>query len=374
MLAGRLHEFGDLRVEEVPDPAVGREDVLIDVACVQPSVTEAMLIAGERIALHEHLAARLRDGPVAFGGHEFAGVVSAVGSDVDCVHVGERVTAVETVTCGRCAPCHDGNPGLCVRPEFLGFSRPGAFAERLVVPARNVVTVPDGVSAGAVAAVQPLAGALHAHAAAAVQPGESVLVIGTGVMGLLAIQVARHGNAGTVVATGRSSAKLELARRFGADIVLGADEDVPARVLDATRGIGADVVIETAGGPPAAGLAADSTMTVAARSVRRSGRIVVVSVLSDDARLPVTLLRERCVTLLHPKSGAGGYSASGSVFEAGLAALARGSVDAETVIKHRLEGLPALPAAVEITREKHEHGAINPAQITTDHYWEAGNV
>lgn len=362
MLAARLHGFEDLRVESVPDPVAGPGEVVLDVACVQPSVTEAMLIDGERITLADRLAERLRAGPVAFGGHEFAGVVRSMGPGVRDLEPGTRVTASETVTCGGCPPCLAGRPDGCVRPEYLGFTRPGAFAEQVLVPAATVLPVPDGVSASAAAAAQPLAGALHAHAAAAVRPGESVLVIGTGVMGLLAIQVARHGNAGTIVAAGRSAAKLELAARFGAEHVLGAGADVPAEVLAATGGLGADVVVETAGGSANAGLAGDATMAVAARSVRRGGRIVVVSVLAEDARLPVTLLRERAVTLLHPRSG-------GDTFAHALRLIARGDVDVESLVTHRLDGLDQLGRALEITRHKSRHGAINPAQVHTRHSW-----
>ncbi|HEY8534206.1 MAG TPA: alcohol dehydrogenase catalytic domain-containing protein [Micromonospora sp.] len=366
MRAAVLHDFGDLRIEEVPDPLPGPDEVVVDVACVQLSVTECMLIAGEPVALHDALAAALARGPVRFGGHEFCGVVRAVGSAVRDVTVGDRVTAVETVVCGECRPCRRGRPDACLSPAYLGFTRPGALAERVVVPASCVVPVPPGVSAAAAAAVQPLAGALHAHASAAVQPGETMLIIGAGVMGLLALQVARHGNAGLIAISGRSPAKLDLARRFGADLVLDArpgPDAVLAAVLEATDGVGVDVVIETAGGSPQVGLAGTDTLDLAARCVRRGGRIVLVSVLPDRAPAPFGLLRERGVALLHPRSGAGGYSPTEGVFEQALRLVARGDVDVESLITHRLQGIDHVPKAVEITRNKAAYGAINPAQI-----------
>ncbi|GAA1033744.1 hypothetical protein GCM10009557_36490 [Virgisporangium ochraceum] len=216
----------------------------------------------------------------------------------------------------------------------------------------------------AAAAIQPLAGAVHAHAEADVRPGESVLVIGAGVMGLLAVQVARHGNAGAVIVAGRSPAKLDLARRFGADLVLGADDDVRRAVREATDGIGADVVVETAGGPPEAGLAGSATLDLAARCVRRGGRIVMVSVLPQRFEAPVGLLREKSVALLHPRSGAGGYSPGATVFEYALRLVARGDVDVESLVTHRLQGIDALPTAVEMTANKAAHGAINPVQVS----------
>ncbi|GIJ54610.1 zinc-dependent alcohol dehydrogenase [Virgisporangium aurantiacum] len=362
MRAAVLHGFGKLVVDEVADPVPRPDEVVVDVTCVQPSVTECGLVLGEPIAMHAQLARALADGPVRFGGHEFCGVVSEAGADSG-VAVGATVTAVETIHCGRCAACRRARPDACARPEFIGFTRPGAFAERVAVPAASVVPVPAGVSASAVAAIQPLAGAIHAHAEADIRPGESVLVIGAGVMGLLAIQVARHGNAGVVIVAGRSPAKLALAERFGADVVLGADADVRRAVRDATDGIGADVVIETAGGPPEAGLAGVATLDLAARCVRRGGRIVMVSVLPQRFEAPVGLLRERSVALLHPRSGAGGYSPAASVFEYALRLVARGDVDVESLVTHRLHGIDALPEAVEMTANKAAHGAINPVQV-----------
>ncbi|WP_432993685.1 zinc-dependent alcohol dehydrogenase [Dactylosporangium sp. CA-233914] len=351
-----LRGFGDAAVEEVPDPVPGPGEVVIDVACVQPSVTECMLLAGEPVAMHTVLAARLAAGPTRFGGHEFAGVVSAIGPDNSGMSqnfaIGTRVTAVETAACDRCAACRRSRPDACPAPQVLGFTGPGAFAERVVVPAQTIVPVPDGVSASHAAAIQPLAGAIHGHAIAAVRPGDSVLIIGAGVMGVLHTQVARLGNAGQIIVTGRSEAKRELAKRSGADLVPHAGDDVPAAVLEATDGIGADVVFECAG-----------EFDLASRCVRRGGTIVMVSVLPDTHPAPLARLRERSVALLHPRSGAGGYAPGRSVFEHALRLMERGDVDVSGLISHRLDGIEALPEALRITRHKHRYGALGPAQV-----------
>lgn len=363
MRAALLHGFGDLRVEDVPDPAPGPTDVVVAVDCVQPSVTECMLIAGDDVALHEHLRDRLRAGPVPFGGHEFAGTVAALGSSVRGVRLGDRVTAVETAVCGTCYPCRAGLSAQCTSPEYLGFTRPGAFATHVVVPAACLVALPDEVTAGQAAAVQPLVGAIHAHAAAHVRPGESVLVLGAGVMGLHAVQLARHGQGGLVMATGRSAAKRELARQLGADLVLDAADDVAALVREATRGVGADVVIETAGGMPSAGLAGTATLDLAVASVRRGGRVVVVSVLPSRAEGPFGALRERAVSLIHPGSGTGDHGVAESTFDYALRLIARGDVDVDALVTHRMSGIDALPTAIAVTADKQAHGAINPVQV-----------
>ena len=361
MRAALLRGFGDLVVADVPDPRPAPGEVVVAVSCVQPSVTECVLIAGEPVALHARLAAALAGGgPVQFGGHEFCGTI--VGEAAGFAP-GDRVTAVETITCDRCAACRRGRADACVRPEFLGYTRPGAFAELVAVPAASLVRVPDAVSDSTAAAIQPLAGAVHAHAEAQVRPGESVLVIGAGVMGLLAVQVARHGGAGLILVAGRSAAKLALADRFGASAVFGDGVGLVEAVLDATEGVGVDVVVETAGGPPSAGLAGVDTLDLAARCVRRGGRIALVSVLPERVVAPLGLLRERSVALLHPRSGAGGYSPSASVFEYALRLVARGDVDVEALVTHRLHGIDALPEAVTMTADKAAHGAINPVQV-----------
>jgi threonine dehydrogenase-like Zn-dependent dehydrogenase len=354
-----LRGFGDVAVEEVPDPVPGPDEVVLDVACVQPSVTECTLMAGGPIALHTVLAARLALGPIRFGGHEFAGVVRTLGPGVDpdapgAPRPGDRVTAVETAACRRCAACRRDRPDACPSPAVLGFTVPGAFAERVAVPARSLVRVPDGVSAGQAAAIQPLAGAIHGHAAAGVRPGDSVLIIGAGVMGVLHTQVARHGGAGLVMVTGRSRAKRELAAKAGADLVLDAADDVKAAVLAATEGIGADVVFECAGA---------ATLRLATRCVRRGGTIVMVSVVPAGTPAPLTQLRERSVALLHPRSGAGGYSPGAGAFDHALRLVGRGDVDVSCLISHRLAGIDALPEALAITGDKGRHGALGPAQV-----------
>jgi threonine dehydrogenase-like Zn-dependent dehydrogenase len=334
-----LHGFGDATVEDVPDPVPGPGEVVIDVACVQPSVTECMLMAGAPVAMHDVLRARLAAGPTRFGGHEFAGHLAD----------GRLVTAVETAPCRACAACRRDRPDACPCPAVLGFTGPGAFASRVAVPAASVVPVPDGVTASQAAAVQPLAGALHGHAIAEVRAGDTVLILGAGVMGVLHTQVARHGGAGLVIVTGRSARKRRLAATAGADLVLDAAGDVHAAVLAATGGVGADVVFDAAGDP--------STVELAARCARRGGRIVMVAVLPRHAPAPLSLLRERSVALLHPPSG------GVAVFEHALRLVRRGDVDVDCLITHRLTGIDALPESLDITRDKAAHGALGPAQV-----------
>jgi threonine dehydrogenase-like Zn-dependent dehydrogenase len=137
-----------------------------------------------------------------------------------------------------------------------------------------------------------------------------------------------------------------------------------AATREATEGVGFDIVFETAGGSTAAGLSGTSTLDIAARCVRRGGRIVLVSVLDRDVMAPLGLLRGKSVALLHPASGTGGYSPTATAFEHSLHLVARGDIDVSSLVTHQLTGIEELPKAMEITRNKRAYGAINPAQVT----------
>lgn len=364
MRAANLHAFGDLRIDEVPDPALRADDVMIEVTCVQPSVTEAMLIHGKEITLHDSLRNRLQAGiPIQFGGHEFAGVIREVGRDVAGWHVGDHVTAVETLNCGNCQYCLEGSGVICRAPEFIGFTRPGAFAELLAVPSVNLVRLPDTITPSQGAALQPLVGAIHAQMQASVRPGESVLVLGTGVMGLLATRLARLGGAGLIAATGRGQRKLELAGQFGADVIIDAHTDFEATTSNITGDMGFDVVIETAGGPASANLSEGGTFRDAVAAARYGGRIVLVSALPDGVVLPVTRMREKGISILHPTSGRKTNADTVDAYKLAVRMVERGDIDVTALITHQLEGILSLPQAIEMTLNKQEFAAINPPQV-----------
>ena len=360
-----LHGFGDLRVEEVSDPRPGPGEVVVDVACVQLSVTECAFLSGEDVYGRAFVADLLaRRGPQPLLGHEFCGHVAEFGEGVMGFAIGDYVTAVEIIPCGACAACLRGYPYDCPRYQVVGFHRPGALAEKIVLPASALLPLPARLSIHEGAALQPLSAAVMTHDAAHVQTGETVAFIGSGVMGLLGVQVARNGGAGLIALVGRDNRKLSLGERFGARLLVRADETDPvAAVLEATRGLGADVVFETAGGSPLLGLSGTETLDQAVAMVRRGGRVVQVGVLPNRAEAPLGLMREKFVHYINPPTGLRSHTPVANTHDLAVRLVLDGRAELEPLITHRLQGLESVSEAIAITMRKREHGAINPAQI-----------
>jgi propanol-preferring alcohol dehydrogenase len=209
-------------------------------------------------------------------GHEVAGVIETVGAGVPESRIGERVVVYYYIGCGDCRYCRTGDEQLCPQPKAQpGFSSDGGYAERLVVPARNCVTVPDHVDLAS-AAPMGCAGstAVHAGRLAAITPGDWVVVNGVGGVGLVLLQYARHAGARTI-AVGLGAERMALARELGAELVIDAAQtlDVAADVLAAT-GEGADVVFELVG--------TTRTMQSATQMLRRRGRLVMIGYTAES--------------------------------------------------------------------------------------------
>ncbi len=253
----------DLRAVEIPQPGPG--EVRVRIAACGVCRTELHLLDGL-------LDLGRRDYTV---GHEIAGVIETIGEGVPATRLGERVVVYYYVGCGDCRYCRTGDEQLCPAPRSQpGFSSDGGYAERVVVPARNCVQVPDHVDLAA-AAPMGCAGstAVHASRLARIQPGEWVAVNGAGGVGLVLLQYARNAGARTI-AIGLGQARMALARELGAKASIDAAEtpDVAAEVL-ALTGEGADVVFELVG--------KDETMKAATRMLRRRGRLVMIGYTAD---------------------------------------------------------------------------------------------
>ncbi len=233
-----------LWMEEVPVPSIGPNDVLIRVLKTS--------ICGTDLHIYRWDAWAQKTIPVPLViGHEFMGVVEAVGSEVQQFRPGDRVTGEGHITCGHCRNCRAGRRHLCRNTIGVGIQRPGCFAQYLALPASNVFKLPPDVPDDVAAIFDPLGNAVHS-ALAFDLVGEDVLITGAGPIGLMATAVCRHVGARYVVVTDINPFRLEMARKMGAThSVHAAEEDLPEvmRQLGMTEGF--DVGLEMSGAPEA---------------------------------------------------------------------------------------------------------------------------
>jgi threonine 3-dehydrogenase len=209
--------------------------------------------------------ARGRIHPPIVVGHEFAGEIVEVGEDVgEALAVGQTVTAEGHIVCGHCRQCRTGNAHICRNTQIIGVDRNGAFAEYMAMPAINVMPL-DGIPTTVGAIMDPLGNAFHTVLTGEI-PGSTVLVLGCGPIGCFAVGIARAAGAARVIASDPNHARLELARRMGAHVLLDPGrDDVLARVRDETGGEGADLVCEMSGHSDA--------LCQAFRAARPGGRV-----------------------------------------------------------------------------------------------------
>ncbi len=295
MKALLLTDYRRLEFQEVDDPVVGPDDVLISV--------KACGICGSDI--HGYDGSSGRRIPPLIMGHEAAGVIQAVGANVDGFTVGDRVTMDSTISCGSCFFCEQGNVNLCENRQVLGVScdayrRHGAFAELLSVPARICYRIPGELPFEHAALIEAVSIAVHAVARTPIQPGDSVVVVGTGMIGLLVVQAAIVAGAGSVIAVDLDPRRLELAKELGAAVALNASaNNIAESVQKMTDGRGADVAFEVVGASP--------TVQTAIDSVRRGGAVTLVGNLAPTVELPLQSVVTREITLAGTCGSAGEY-------------------------------------------------------------------
>ncbi len=262
-----LHTIGDLRLERVPVPEPREGEALVRVAA-------AGVCGSDLPRVYE-------DGTYRFPlipGHELAGVVEqVVGSGPR--HVGERVTIKPLIPCRQCAYCEIGAYGQCIAYDYLGSRSDGGFAEYVRAPQTNLIPLPDGVDLEEAALTEPAAVALHAIRQGDPEPGDTVVVLGAGPIGLLVAQWARLTGAGRVLLVDIDACKLRVVEEMSLGDAINARESDPVAVVsEATAGRGADLVIEAAG--------ASVTYEQALRMARPLGRVVFMGNPAGDVTLP----------------------------------------------------------------------------------------
>jgi L-iditol 2-dehydrogenase len=259
----------DVRLEEIPMPKIGPGEILVRV--------EASGICGSDVMEWY----RLSKAPLVLG-HEIGAEIVEVGEEVERFKVGDRVTVSHHVPCNTCRYCLKGHHTVCETLRSKTHFDPGGFAEYIRVPAinvdRGVFPLPEEISFEEGSFAEPLACVVRGQKLAHMEAGLSVLVIGSGIAGLLHIQLARALGAGRVVATDIAEYRLEAARRFGADVAIHAKEDVPARVRQVNDGRLADLAIICTGAP--------SAVAQGLQSVERGGTILLFAPTEPNVTIP----------------------------------------------------------------------------------------
>jgi len=281
-----LRQYGHLQMVLMPEPQIAPDEVLVRV--------RACGICGSDV--HGFDGSTGRRIPPLIMGHEAAGEVAATGADVHDLSAGERVTFDSTIYCGRCFYCARGEVNLCDHREVMGVSpgayrRHGAFAEYVAVPRRIVYRLPDSLSFEQAAMIEAVSVAMHAVTLGG--PARNAVVVGSGMIGLLAIQALRAAGCERVTAVDVDVNRLQLARQLGASNAV-APADLPERE--------ADLAIECAG--------ATHPVQTAIACVRKGGTVTLVGNLAPMVELPLQTVVTRQLRLQGSCASAGEYPAA----------------------------------------------------------------
>jgi len=295
MKALLLSEYKNLSLQDLPQPVPGPDDVLVQVA--------ACGICGSDVHGYDGSTGR-RIPPIVMG-HEAAGIVAALGSAVRKFAVGDRLTFDSTVYCGACDFCRKGEVNLCDNRQVVGvscgeYSRAGAFAEYVAVPERILYPLPPELSFAEAAMLEAVSVALHGVHVSEVQGGETALIIGAGMIGLLLLQAARAAGCSRVFVADIDATRLKLATNLGADQTLQlSGAELLSEILRLTEGRGVDLVLEAVGRNETVGSAIDC--------VRKGGTVTLVGNITPQVTIHLQKVVSRQIRLQGSCASSGEY-------------------------------------------------------------------
>lgn len=267
----RLEAIGKIFVRDVEKPVAGTEDLLVRVEACGICGTDRHLLKGEFPCTP----------PVTLG-HEFCGIIEAMGSGVSGFAIGQRITGNPNIHCGRCDQCQANRVNLCRNLQAIGIHRDGGFADYVIVPQKQAYRLPVTLSPLHGAFCEPLACCLHGIDMAQIKTGSSVIVLGGGVIGLLTVQLARLAGAASVVLVTRQASKRGLAEELGATASIDPNAGDLIAAITGPNGIlpgGADVVFECAG--------VTETVEQSVRLARSGGTVIILGVMPQGAKVSV---------------------------------------------------------------------------------------
>lgn len=295
MKALLLSAYRQLEIADLPAPIPGPDDVLVRVAACGTCGSD----------VHGYDGSSGRRIPPIVMGHEAAGTAIALGARGSNFSVGDRVTFDSTVSCGACDYCLRVEINPCDNRRVLGVSCgdyrcAGAFAEYVVVPQRIVYRLPESLSFSEAAMIEAVSVALHAVSLSRIAAGQTVLVLGGGMIGLLTLQALRVAGCSRVLVADVDASRLKLATELGASAALLATEtELISQILDLTNGRGVDVALEAVG--------VNETVRTAIDCVRKGGAVTLVGNIAPEVTLPLQKVVTRQIRLQGSCASAGEY-------------------------------------------------------------------
>ncbi len=272
MKAVRFTGPKELKYEDVEKPQVDRNEVLVKVKAVGICGSDMELYSGE----HPYIKKELTKYPL-IPGHEWSGIIEEVGSDVKGLKTGDRVTSDVSLGCGECSMCKKGRYNLCPNRIVVGSykNKDGAFAEYIKVPSKNIYKIPDSMSFEEGSMIESAATCSYGIMRTNMDYGSTVLVIGDGPIGQLAMQCAKSASASKVYLVGSWEEKMNIAKSTGADAVLNyKKDDILKEINKLTEGEGVDVVIESSGNP--------ITFNQSLNAVKPGGKVLLLSIYTSS--------------------------------------------------------------------------------------------
>src|SRR5271154_5110255 len=313
MKALLLSQYNQLDLADLPAPEPGPDEILVRVA--------ACGICGSDVHGYDGTSGR-RIPPIVMG-HEAAGVVASVGPGVTKYKSGDRVTFDSTVYCGECEFCRLGEINLCNNRQVVGVScgdyrRAGAFAEYVVVPQRICYHLPEGLEFQEAAMLEAVSVALHAVRVSEMKGGETALVIGAGMIGLLTLQAAKAAGASKVLIADIDPTRLQTAQSIGADeTLLLSGGELVKEILRRTGGKGVDLVLEAVG--------REETIAASISSVRKGGTVTLIGNIQPEVKIPLQAVVSRQIRLQ-------GSCASSGEYPQAMELLANGKIKVKSLI------------------------------------------
>ncbi len=313
MKALQLKEYNHLEIVDAPKPSPKAGEVLIKV--------KACGICGSDI--HGLDGSTGRRIPPLIMGHEASGIIEELGPGVKGYAKGDRVTFDSTLFCGECRYCREGHFNFCENRQVLGvacdeYPRDGAFADYVVVPAIVLYPMPDEVSFVQAAMIEPLAVAVHGVSITPITIGDTALLMGAGIIGLLTLQVLRTAGCGRIYVADVDEGRLKQAMDFGATGTFNPKkDDIPAEMKKLTGGLGAQIALDAVG--------IESTVHACLYSVRKGGNVTAIGNLAPEITLPLQHIVSHQITLR-------GSNASSGEFASSLQLIQSGRVDVDSLI------------------------------------------